>query len=399
MDLTNTKAALNLWCSKKKLKIDYDIKTDNVANNQHTFHCDVKIQSINQIVGSGDGINKKTAANIAAFEALKYLIAKKYITKNELSQQCFEILNIKQLLFNNDSPNLAEKSLHNVENNQQQGSSKNNDKNVMNSRQSFRNNNSSNYSNRNSSHYNQRFNPPPPPPQHPDYFNGPPNYVEHQMSHYVDPLPFNGPPPTPPSDHFNVPPPVHYNGPPPNHFAGPPPITGHFDGPPPITGHFDGPPLGHYDYHQPDNRWFQNMPPPPPLPRYHNTPRFDDYHPTYEQRMPPPNRFNREPRMQQSPYNSRSNRNFDRQRNRKLPVGRGGPETMIENNVLRMGNLDINDQYENNFIGNNSNREESLMNMINRIKADYEFESSGPSHLRTYVAKLKFYVYRNKKGR
>ena len=46
MDLTNTKAALNLWCSKKKLKIDYDIKVDNVANNQHTFHCDVCVMIV-----------------------------------------------------------------------------------------------------------------------------------------------------------------------------------------------------------------------------------------------------------------------------------------------------------------------------------------------------------------
>ncbi|KAH9424366.1 ATP-dependent RNA helicase A [Dermatophagoides pteronyssinus] len=453
MDLTNTKAALNLWCSKKKLKIDYDIKVDNVANNQHTFHCDIKIETINQIVGSGDGNNKKTASNTAALDALKYLVAQKYITKNELSQQCFEILNIKQLLFNDSS----DKSMvvDNNQNQQQRSSNNkaNNDKKQQqiknNSEQSFRNNNRKNDRNRNQSH-------PHRAPRHPDYFNGPPSYAEHQMDH------FDGPPQ---GDHFNVPPPVHYNGPPPEHFDcrfdGPPPFhyngpppehfdcrfegppPNHFAGPPPehFDCRFDGPPPpGPYDYQQPfphpsENRWpHLNGPPPPPLPHGHtNRPRFDNHFPPFEpyQRGPPPNRFHREPRMQKS-HNPYAYRNLDQQRNRKF----ARPETMNEVNELRMGNLEINDEYEKK--SNDRNSEESLINMvtdakkrksdpdsarnrielineeckfnldnskqqlniffqINRIKADYEFSSFGPPHLKTYVAKLKFFVYRNKK--
>ncbi|KAH7642753.1 dosage compensation regulator [Dermatophagoides farinae] len=445
MDLTNTKAALNLWCSKKKLKIDYDVRVDNVANNQHTFHCDIKIQSINQIVGSGAGNNKKTASNIAALETLRYLIEQNYITEKEFSQQCFEILNVKHLLFTdsaNKSVNFAAKNTQI----QLQSSSKNNDKkteNVQNAKRSFRNNHNNGQNNRNPKHF-SNYNHQPThrfdAPRQPDYFNGPTQYSEHPSHGH-----FDGPPPP---GHFNVPPSGYYNGPPSGHFDYPPSgpydvqTPNHFAGPPP-NGHFDGSPQGPYDFslppsHRPDNHhWYHNMPPPPSLPQHQDRPRFDDYHPPFQQyhRMPPPNRFHHEPRI-----NPHSLRNSNQQRNRKLPLVRT-PETSIDVNDLRMGNLEINDQHEinlNSSTRTTSNSEESLMNMvndakkrrsdpdsarnkiglihdeckfnldnskqqlniffqINRIKADYEFSSFGPPHLKTFVAKLKFFVYRNKK--
>nr|SZF06516.1 dosage compensation regulator [Psoroptes ovis] len=350
MDLTNTRAALNLWCSKKKLKIDYDYSS-------------IKIQSINHVVGKGTGSNKKNASQQAAYDAIQYLIQNKYITEKEFSQQCFEVLNVKHLFFG-DNNNVGNNSNIVTQQNQQQQPqqppSNNTDSSKLNNpKANWRSNKKIVPKNRqpNMNYY-------PTNNQHrPNYFDDP---IEAQMQ--CEPCDNQHPS----SNHYDERQ-QSYPG-------------GHFESP-----YHHHPPNQHYDPYMMHD---YNLPPPPPQTSHHYNYGSPAPYPNQYQPMPPPP-------------------------NRKL----------MEVNDLQIRNLNLND---------NNNSTQALMNMVNdakkrrsdpdsarnridqihedckfnldnskqqlniffqthRIKADYQFSSFGPPHLKTFVAKIRFYVHKNKK--
>lgn len=117
-DSNFSKAALNLWCSKKKLKVEYDFSKVNdlfkceVSNRifafsiclRFLFSRQIRISSINHV--SADlGQSKKVAANNSALKFLNYLVEKKYMSEIDLSLPCFEQLSIKDKLFSNADSN------------------------------------------------------------------------------------------------------------------------------------------------------------------------------------------------------------------------------------------------------------------------------------------------------
>lgn len=298
---------------------------------------------------------------------MHFLVKNKYITDSELSQQCYSLLKIKELLFSETN----NKQLINRENNQMiAASSKNNGKNIpsrMNNPggQSFR---QPNYSNRN---YSNNFRKPysrggyynndsgfPPLSNHYDRFPPPPNnfdmrYPPHFDSRY-------------PSNHPN------------NYEIRDPSVQYSESGM--NRNNWPAPPIVNYEYPVNNVRNLPNV--------YHNRdPRYYNSDQRYN-----PDQFNR----------------FKNNRNRKE----------YDNNISKMENLNISDkmpsmnysdsdesiqhkdvkkcrlesesartkldliQNECHFNLDNSKQQLNIFFQINRIKADYEYSSFGPAHLR-----------------
>ncbi|KAI2810806.1 ATP-dependent RNA helicase A [Blomia tropicalis] len=93
-----SKAALNIWCSKKKLKSNHDYNS-----SQRGFCCKITIESMSH-TAIGEGQNKKLASNNAALAMMVYLVENKYITKKELEQPCYSMLDILPRLFPDGEP-------------------------------------------------------------------------------------------------------------------------------------------------------------------------------------------------------------------------------------------------------------------------------------------------------